>query len=75
MSSPPKMIMGMVQQSKGSSLWCITLSVESKTDTGADVTVIPLSVFRSIPQVTLNPATKTQCDRLHNSTGVEMVHC
>ena len=56
--------MGMVQQSKGSSPWSITLSVngkpvEFKIDTGADVTVIPKSVFKKIPDVTLKSPTKT----------------
>ena len=53
--------MGVVQQSKGSNPWSITLSVngisdEFKIDTGADVTVIPMSVFQ---RVFLKPATKT----------------
>ena len=56
--------MGMVQQSKGSSPWSITLSVngkpvEFKIDTGADVTVIPKSVFKKIPDVSLKSPTKT----------------
>ena len=56
--------MGVVQQSKGSNPWSITLSVngildEFKIDTGADVTVIPMSVVQSIPDTTLKPATKT----------------
>ena len=56
--------MGVVQQSEGSNPWSITLfvngiSVEFKIDTGADVTVIPMSVFRSIPDTTLKPAMKT----------------
>lgn len=33
--------------------------MEFKIDTGADVTVIPMSIFQSIPDTTLKPATKT----------------
>ena len=55
--------MGMVRQSQESNPWSITLSVngtpvEFKIDTGADVTVIPTSILRSIPDATLKPATK-----------------
>lgn len=47
--------------------WCITLSVngipvEFRIDTGADVTVIPMSELRNIPESTLKPATKTLSD-------------
>ena len=51
-------------ESKASNPWSVMLlvngrPVEFKINTGADVTIIPMSVLQSIPDVVLRPPTKT----------------
>lgn len=51
-------------QSKASNSWSVTLlvngrPVEFKIDTGADVTILLMSVLQSIPDVVLRSPTKT----------------
>ena len=56
--------MGTVHEHRNANPWSITLSMNGKPmefriDTGADVSVIPLSVFKSIPCAMLRPTRKT----------------
>ena len=56
--------LGTIEESEMSNPWSVTLLVNGrpvkfKIDTGADVTIIPRSVLRSIPGVALKPPTKT----------------
>ncbi len=55
--------MGAVQDSESTEPWDVTLRVNGKPltfkiDTGADVSVIPHEVFKSIPGASLKPAKK-----------------
>ena len=75
-ASEKEAFMGAVQDSEHTDPWMITLSVngkpvEFKIDTGADVSVIPHSVFKNLPTTNLKPAQKVLSGPSHKLLPVK----